>query len=70
MHIETRSWLWAGLHGSHSRETVFHLHLLHLLHKLLLLQRAELSLEVRVHPFDFFERVPIFYICRNDVSPQ
>ena len=33
----------------HLRETVFHLHLLHFLHKLLLLQRAELCLEVRVH---------------------
>ena len=37
--------------GGNSRETVLHLHLLHFLHELLLLQRAELCLEVRVHLF-------------------
>ena len=35
----------------HSRETILHLHLLHFLHELLLLQRAELCLKIRVHLF-------------------
>lgn len=47
---------WQRYVRSNSRETVLHLHLLHFLHKLLLLQRAELCLEVRIHLSEFLEK--------------